>query len=173
VPTGFDLVLVSFALHTNTHPFAQSRQLFGAPKIFEFSSCPTYCKRSSHRQLVNSALPYKISFPSLWVMVMLFERSFRYEDVRNIAKAGLHKAWQACDHGTKRRAVLMNLYLALNQPDENLDNQSTYEILRIYSPKAKETTGRDNHTQCEPLDQHKVPRTKVRSFKFRLPLIKS
>jgi hypothetical protein len=70
VPTGFDLVLVSFALHTNTHPFAQSRQLFGAPEIFEFSSCPTYCKRSSHRQLVNSVLPYKISLPSLWVMVM-------------------------------------------------------------------------------------------------------
>jgi len=67
----------------------------------------------------------------------------------------------------------MNLYLALNQPDENLDNQSTYEILRSYSRKAKETTGRDNHTQSEPLDQHKVPPTKVRSFKFRLPLIKS
>jgi hypothetical protein len=39
------LILFWFRLrYTHTHPFAQSRRLFGAGEIFEFSSCPTYCK---------------------------------------------------------------------------------------------------------------------------------
>jgi ABC-type hemin transport system ATPase subunit len=133
--------------------------------------------------------------------------SFRYEDIRNIAKTDLHRAWRGCDraeiracleqcvtlireaenlraqlkagyqpfdvaewlfgvdhiavtHGIQyegkdlrslspgsKGIVLMVLYLAVDrsdtrplivdQPDENLDNQSTFEILRSYFREAK------------------------------------